>query len=55
MTLCELVNKIQPGSAKKISSSKMPFPQRENIKKFCDGAKVRCDIDPGGSPPQRFQ
>lgn len=31
VALCRLVNKLAPGSIKKISTSKMPFPQRENI------------------------
>ena len=32
--ICEVLNKISPGSVKKISKSKMPFPQRENITAF---------------------
>lgn len=32
--LCQLVNKIKPGSVGNISQSKMPFPQRENIVAF---------------------
>eukprot|EP01051_Picozoa_sp_SAG22_P011699 SAG22_NODE_1149_length_5353_cov_1.820898_2_plen_424_part_00 len=43
--LCELANKIKPGSYKKVSTSSMPFPQRENIKKFCDAAREIGVID----------
>ena len=32
--LCELVNRLAPGSVGKISQSAMPFPQRENIQAF---------------------
>jgi hypothetical protein len=37
--LCEVVNKVKPGHIKKISKSKMPFPQRENIKAWTDAAR----------------
>ena len=37
--LCEVVNAIKPGHIKKIAQSKMPFPQRENIKAFTDAAR----------------
>ena len=39
VVLCALANKIQPGKIDKVSSSSMPFPQRENIKKFIDAAR----------------
>ena len=32
--LCELINKIRPGSVKKIETSVMPFKQMENISNF---------------------
>jgi hypothetical protein len=38
--LCGLVNKIKPGTIGKFSKSKMPFPQRENIKSFIDAART---------------
>ena len=37
--LCDLVNVIKPGSVTKISYSKMPFPQRENIDKFLEAVR----------------
>eukprot|EP00293_Proteomonas_sulcata_P005332 CAMPEP_0184320550 /NCGR_PEP_ID=MMETSP1049-20130417/114439_1 /TAXON_ID=77928 /ORGANISM="Proteomonas sulcata, Strain CCMP704" /LENGTH=312 /DNA_ID=CAMNT_0026641083 /DNA_START=171 /DNA_END=1109 /DNA_ORIENTATION=+ len=39
VVLCNLVNKIRPGTIKKISKAAMPFPQRENVKSFCDAAR----------------
>jgi hypothetical protein len=37
--LCELANKIQPGSVKKVNSSAMPFKMMENITYFTDFAR----------------
>lgn len=37
--LCEVVNKVKPGTIQKISKSAMPFPQRENIKAWTDAAR----------------
>jgi len=37
--LCEAINKIWPGTVKKISNSSMPFSQRENIVAYLDGCK----------------
>jgi hypothetical protein len=34
--LCELLNKVRAGTVRRISSSRLPFPQRENIKAFTD-------------------
>ena len=34
INLCELINKLQPGSAKKVSESSLNWPQLENIGKF---------------------
>jgi len=38
--LCQLVNKIKPGTIKKINTSKMPFKQMENISYFLTGARA---------------
>jgi len=38
--LCALVNKIKPGSVKKVNASKMPFKMRENIVKYLDACKA---------------
>eukprot|EP01047_Picozoa_sp_COSAG01_P103514 COSAG01_NODE_32969_length_572_cov_1.186047_1_plen_134_part_01 len=38
-TICQLLNRIAPGTVKKISQSKMPFPQRENVQAFIQGAR----------------
>ena len=38
--LCELANALEEKSVKKISSSKMPFPQRENILSFINAARA---------------
>jgi len=35
-TLCQLANKIQPGTVKKINKMKMPFQMMENIGWFSD-------------------
>jgi len=35
--LCQLINKLQPGSVKKINKGKMPFVKMENIGQFLDG------------------
>eukprot|EP01052_Picozoa_sp_SAG31_P002047 SAG31_NODE_68_length_28153_cov_23.647717_29_plen_386_part_00 len=45
VVLCALVNALKPGSAKKVSQSKTPFPQRENIKKYIDGARALGVLD----------
>jgi len=37
--LCELANKIQPGSVKKINTSSLPFKQMENITFFMNVAR----------------
>eukprot|EP00033_Pygsuia_biforma_P000283 GCRY01000348.1.p1 GENE.GCRY01000348.1~~GCRY01000348.1.p1 ORF type:complete len:193 (+),score=36.16 GCRY01000348.1:86-664(+) len=34
VVLCELINKIKPGSVKKINKMKMPFMQMENINAY---------------------
>nr|ABV22340.1 calponin domain-containing protein [Noctiluca scintillans] len=38
--LCELVNKIQPGTVKKINDSSLPFKQMENITYFMNAARA---------------
>merc|ERR1711890_57209 len=38
--LCELINKLEPGSVKKISTMKAPFKQRENIEMYLKGCKA---------------
>jgi hypothetical protein len=37
--LCQLLNKIKPGTVKKINTSSMPFKQMENIGFFLKGAR----------------
>lgn len=37
--LCELINKLKPGSVKKINTMKAPFKQRENIELFLKGCE----------------
>ena len=37
--LCELCNVLEPGIIKRINRSKMPFPQRENIKAVIDATR----------------
>jgi hypothetical protein len=39
VVLCELLNAIRPKMVRRISKSKMPFSQRENVKAFIDGAR----------------
>jgi hypothetical protein len=39
VVLCNLANKVKPGSVAKINSSAMPFKQMENIKFFMDFAR----------------
>ena len=42
VVLCALAEAIRPGVLKhKVSASKMPFPQRENVNAFVDGALPR--------------
>ena len=41
VVLCALANAIRPGVVRhKVSKSKMPFPQRENVNAFVDGARA---------------
>mmetsp|Transcript_27250 Transcript_27250/g.83662 ORF Transcript_27250/g.83662 Transcript_27250/m.83662 type:complete len:302 (-) Transcript_27250:413-1318(-) len=40
VVLCELVNKIRPGSVKKINKSSMPFMQMENVSSFVRAVKA---------------
>lgn len=40
VVLCTLLNAISPGSVPKIQDVSMPFPQRENIKAFTEGARA---------------
>ncbi|XP_078575324.1 calponin-3-like isoform X1 [Branchiostoma floridae x Branchiostoma japonicum] len=37
--LCNLINKLEPGSVKKIKTSKVPFMQMENISQFLQAAE----------------
>ena len=39
VVLCELLNAIRPKTVRRVSKSKMPFSQRENVKAFTDGAR----------------
>ena len=39
VVLCNLVNKVQPGSVAKIASSSMPFKQMENIGAYLDACR----------------
>ena len=39
MVLCNLINKIKPGTVKKINKMKMPFMQMENIAAYLTGCK----------------
>jgi hypothetical protein len=40
VALAELANKLMPGTIRKISHSRMPFPQRENIAAFIEAARL---------------
>lgn len=40
VALCQALNKIWPGTVKKISNSNMPFSQRENIVAYLEGCKT---------------
>jgi transgelin len=40
LILCELINKIKPGTVTKASNSKMPFIQMQNINYFLEGCKT---------------
>ena len=42
--LCKLMNVIKPGCIKKFSTSKMPFPQMENIKIALQAARKELDM-----------
>merc|ERR1711983_329198 len=37
--LCELINKLRPGSVKKINTMNAPFKQRENIEMYLKGCE----------------
>ncbi|XP_059474033.1 myophilin-like [Neocloeon triangulifer] len=37
VALCELINRLEPGTVKKINAMKAPFKQRENIEMFLNG------------------
>jgi len=37
--LCEFLNKIQPGTVKKINTSTMPFKQMENVAAYIEGSR----------------
>ncbi|CAB3363568.1 Hypothetical predicted protein [Cloeon dipterum] len=37
IALCELINRLEPGTVKKINTMKAPFKQRENIEMFLKG------------------
>ena len=39
VVLCELANALKAGSVGRISQSKMPFPQRENVLSFINAAR----------------
>ena len=39
--LCNLINKLKPGTIKTINSSALAFKQLENIGQFLDSLKVR--------------
>lgn len=38
--LCNLINRIRPGTVKKVESSSMPFKQMENISNFLKGCRT---------------
>jgi len=38
--LCELINKLRPGSVKKINTMNAPFKQRENIEMYLKGCET---------------
>jgi hypothetical protein len=38
--LCQLINRLRPGSVKKINTMKAPFKQRENIELFVKGCEA---------------
>jgi hypothetical protein len=38
--LCQLINRLKPGSVKKINTMKAPFKQRENIELFLKGCEA---------------
>ncbi|KAK4003242.1 myophilin [Daphnia magna] len=39
ITLCELINSLEPGAVKKINTMKAPFKQRENVELFLKGCE----------------
>ena len=53
VVLCNLVNRIVPGTIKRISQSDAPFPQRENIKAFVDAVKQMGLRDTGDKKRKR--
>ncbi|CAG0902392.1 unnamed protein product, partial [Darwinula stevensoni] len=40
VTICELINALQPGTVKKINTMKAPFKQRENVEMFLKGCEA---------------
>eukprot|EP01123_Difflugia_compressa_P009384 TRINITY_DN3096_c0_g1_i1.p1 TRINITY_DN3096_c0_g1~~TRINITY_DN3096_c0_g1_i1.p1 ORF type:complete len:140 (-),score=23.05 TRINITY_DN3096_c0_g1_i1:214-633(-) len=40
VVLCEFVNKLKPGSVKKINKQRMPFMQMENIGYYLDACRA---------------
>mmetsp|Transcript_2255 Transcript_2255/g.3746 ORF Transcript_2255/g.3746 Transcript_2255/m.3746 type:complete len:247 (+) Transcript_2255:41-781(+) len=40
VVLCEFINKLKPGSVKKINKQKMPFMQMENIEAYINASKA---------------
>lgn len=39
IALCDLINKLEPGTVKKINETKAPFKQRENVEMFLKGCE----------------
>ena len=42
--LCMAINKIKPGTIRKIETSKMPFKQMENISNFLKGERTQPNL-----------
>ena len=38
--LCKAMNKVQPGTIRRVNESKMPFKQMENISMFLKGCRA---------------
>jgi hypothetical protein len=53
VVLCQLINRIKPQTIRRINSLQMPFPQRENIKAFCDAARHMGFMPPLGQSQDR--